>query len=366
MRKLVSYIILLFCFILTGNFVYADNTKKALYTDITAYINGVSIPCYEVDGKIAIIAEDLEDYGFHIEYSFESTWQGKKPILEITYHRKNISLNALENIEKNNISSEKQKYAEQYFIDYGKEITANYCPEQNKKEPGSVAFYLYQTNLSTRIYYYSNEIPCYSIGGKTMIFMDSLKKTETDIINYENNTNIIWHPEEKKIYFEYLPDWSVFLVNGNDGNYTNEDNIINDFSIQFTKNNEGNFDVIRKNIKYLDYNINLEYHKNEALGGLKLEIYSFYNENIPPRKLKYQFVNFDDITVYRYDDYDDEYQKENIDFINEHIKLYINDKKLNIYSGIKNPGGNHIIYTFYFDEKISNFDEIQMIKLECK
>ena len=71
MKKLVSCIILLFCFILGENIVYANEKVigKVLTTDIIAYIDGLAIPCYDISGKVGIIAEDLKNYGFDVIYS---------------------------------------------------------------------------------------------------------------------------------------------------------------------------------------------------------------------------------------------------------------------------------------------------------
>ncbi len=60
------------------------------------------------------------------------------------------------------------------------------------------------------------------------------------------------------------------------------------------------------------------------------------------------------------------YYRKNADFANEHIKVFINGKKLNICSVVKSIGNNHTDYHFYFDEKVKDFDEIQTLKLEYK
>ena len=41
---------------------------KVLSTDIRAYINGAEIPAYNVDGKLAVIVSDLNNYGFKTKY----------------------------------------------------------------------------------------------------------------------------------------------------------------------------------------------------------------------------------------------------------------------------------------------------------
>ncbi len=44
------------------------SAKEALYSDIDTYINHYPISAYAVDGKMAVVAEDLRDYGFSVEW----------------------------------------------------------------------------------------------------------------------------------------------------------------------------------------------------------------------------------------------------------------------------------------------------------
>ncbi|MBQ3860326.1 MAG: hypothetical protein II779_07345, partial [Clostridia bacterium] len=43
-----------------------------LSTDIRAYINGAEIPAYNIDGKLAIVVSDLNNYGFKTVYNNET------------------------------------------------------------------------------------------------------------------------------------------------------------------------------------------------------------------------------------------------------------------------------------------------------
>ena len=42
---------------------------QVLSTDIRAYINGAEIPAYNVDGKLAVLVSDLNNYGFKTQYN---------------------------------------------------------------------------------------------------------------------------------------------------------------------------------------------------------------------------------------------------------------------------------------------------------
>ena len=69
MKKILKLIIILFCVTITGNVIFAAAmTKKVIYSDITAYINGLPIPSYNLDDRTVVIAEDLEKYGFDLHY----------------------------------------------------------------------------------------------------------------------------------------------------------------------------------------------------------------------------------------------------------------------------------------------------------
>lgn len=48
--------------------VESNAIGKAVYSDIDAYINNHLIPSYNINDCTAIIAEDLNDYGFDVHY----------------------------------------------------------------------------------------------------------------------------------------------------------------------------------------------------------------------------------------------------------------------------------------------------------
>lgn len=55
-----------------------DVINHTVKTDIVASINGHDIPSYNIDGRTAIVAEDLRDYGFDVE------WNGEERAVNIT------------------------------------------------------------------------------------------------------------------------------------------------------------------------------------------------------------------------------------------------------------------------------------------
>ncbi|MGN1116829.1 MAG: hypothetical protein ACI4TH_09685 [Candidatus Ornithomonoglobus sp.] len=56
----------------------AASAMEAQYTDIGAYINNYPISAYAVNGKMAVVAEDLKDYGFNV------VWNGDARRLDIS------------------------------------------------------------------------------------------------------------------------------------------------------------------------------------------------------------------------------------------------------------------------------------------
>ena len=49
------------------------SAQEAQYTDIDTYINHYPINAYGIDGKLAVVAEDLRDYGFNVDWD-EGAW----------------------------------------------------------------------------------------------------------------------------------------------------------------------------------------------------------------------------------------------------------------------------------------------------
>ncbi len=98
MKKAIKkLLILLSIFSVMPQYVGLANTKcgEALNTDIVAYINNYSIPSYAVNGTTVIVAEDLRNYGFDVQ------WDGATKTLGITRSPWNtiVGMSFYENIE---------------------------------------------------------------------------------------------------------------------------------------------------------------------------------------------------------------------------------------------------------------------------
>lgn len=172
-------------------------------TDITAYVDGMLIPSYNIGGKTAVIAEDLMDYGFEVVWDEEN---------------RTLSVSALE---------------------VPAEAPVPAIPEE-ARTPGLVIGDVYATDIRVDV----NEIPvtAYNIGGKTAIAFDEIGgETErfqgwgspafegvTDkygiFLYAERNKNDgytmngfreIWDEEARISYLEVLRKGSSIEVDGN-------------------------------------------------------------------------------------------------------------------------------------------------------
>ena len=135
--------------------------NKVLNTDIKATIDGHPIRSYNIDGKTAIVAEDLREYGFNV------TFDSYKRTLKIA--------------------------------EGNKRITSKYTYTPNTMPIGSVAMDVIVTDIRTLVdhpsYYgggtFEAEIDGFNVNGYTVIFIDDL-----DVYG-----NVIWNESSRTISF---------------------------------------------------------------------------------------------------------------------------------------------------------------------
>ena len=96
MKKL-SFILML-CIILTSFSMFTtaaapkvgDQIGDVLYSDITAYINGLAIPTSVIQGKTLVVVEDLANYGFDV------TWNNNDRSLKVEFNKNDKKLTPIE------------------------------------------------------------------------------------------------------------------------------------------------------------------------------------------------------------------------------------------------------------------------------
>lgn len=140
MNKIKKIMVAIVCVIAVTGFTTSINATeivgKTVYTDIIASINDYNIESYNINGYTGVVAEDLRNYGFDVE------WKQDEFALYITRSNSNI-------------------------------VQATYiAPEIPKSRIGIKAHDLYQTDIKT--YINGNLVTSYNINGKTIIHFDDL------------------------------------------------------------------------------------------------------------------------------------------------------------------------------------------------
>ncbi len=301
-KKLISTLLILLLLCSSGSIAGAEHSKYTFHTDIQAYINGAPIRSFNIDGFTGIVAEDLIQYGFGVYYDdFTRT---------------------LEIIRLNN------------------QITSDYIPEVLSAPVGSKDKRIYDTDIKT--YVKGALVPSFNIGGETIIFID-------DLVCYGE---VIWHPEERKICYNYVENWAIDLHKTNyESDMLQE---INSFTLNWQKTPDGWLSD-GENLDYLDY-IRLYYDWQEGFSFG----FSLYQRTL------FQTADLGDILLQMVTvRYDGELLCENADEANEHVKIYINDEEQKIIKVSQGKGNGHRDYRFYLDTKIAK-EDIMKVSVICK
>ena len=302
MKKILSVLLsFLTCFVVT-NCVSADFSKYTLHTDIVAYINGAAVRSFNIDGFTGVVAEDLIQYGFGVYYD--------------------DSVRTLEIIRLNN------------------KITSTYVPEAPTAPVGSKNREIYDTDIKT--YVNGNLVQSFNIGGETIIFIDEL-------LCYGK---VVWHPEERKICYNYVDSWWINLHETSRESDLSQP--VNSFELNWQKTPEG-YVSEGENLDYLDY-LRLNYNWQEGVNfGFSLYQRVLFQTEELSNMLR------ETVTVR----YDGELLGENADKANEHIKIYINDEQQKITKVSQGKGNGHIDYYFHLDTDIAK-EDITKVTVICK
>ena len=180
MKKLVSCMILLFCFLSGGTVAHAavgDVIGNIYATDIVTYLNGMKIPSYNIGGETVIVVEDLERYGFQVEWYEESRC---------------LHANA----------------------SCMPETAPEYVSEKNNNSPGKIIGNIYEKDINVSIN--ENHVEkehIYNIGGKIAIEVSTISEINHNIEPYGIfGTNgysaygfrFVWHPEKRTVEMEAM------------------------------------------------------------------------------------------------------------------------------------------------------------------
>ena len=312
MKKWISLLLCICCMLPSTVAHAATITGQAVHTDIVAYINGLPIPSYNINGYTAIVAEDLEQYGFFVQYDNAT---------------RSLSVDYFEN---------------------NKPITANYRPEQNTKPIGSFAANVYATDIVT--YVNGEKVPSYNIDGRTLILIDELQEYG----------DVTWYPKERKICYTYVPNWS-YSISSNWNTTADTSKDFSNFSMEMTRNDAGDLTVTGENLQYFT-NISLAGGREP---NLTLQVQMYYvdilyyqlsGEGLTIENLFEQMLNWnlgEELT-------------DDTKFANAHMKVWVNGEAVPVTYVARSIGNGHTDFEFTFGKQVKTLEEIQSIKITCQ
>ncbi len=173
MKKFKMTIILsavLICIMLVQSTVFAENGDVVghIYsTDILAFVNGKPIDGYNIGGRTVVIAEDLDNYGFHCFYN----------------------------------DNERKLEIVAYFYELGNDLKIAEIP---RGKVGKVVGEIYKTDI--KVFLNGIEIEGYNIGGRTAICLEDMGDLK-DSLNAEYGYSkylgkSVWNENDRTISFE--------------------------------------------------------------------------------------------------------------------------------------------------------------------
>ena len=302
MKKILAVLLAVcFCASLTVN---ANGRIIGTYvnTDIVAYIDGLAINSYNIDGWTGVVAEDLANYGFDV------TWNGSERTLRI---------------DKTG----------------NKPINGTFDVAVNTKPIGSYAGNIYATDIKT--YVDGEEVKAFNIGGRTIIYIDELLRVG----------DVRWYEFERKICYSSVDLWSINLY---DTNYNAVvDKNIDSFSLNMLKNADGQYVTEGENLDYLDY-LKLSYNPENGM-CFSFSIYQrvlFHTEDLLTRLLEVCNESYDGTII-----------SETTDLANKRLKILINGESVSVSKVTRGKGNGHTDFYFwlnYFDTK-ENVDSVSVV-----
>lgn len=313
MKRLLS-ILLTFILILSLSpnvFAIGEITGTVRYTDIKAYVRGKPIKSFNVDNWTCIVAEDLRNYNFEVNWSPNS---------------RQLHINAVSWSDHPSLG-----------------MSARYEFDENTKPIGSFARHVYATDIKTFVN--GKQVTAFNVGGYTLIYIDELMCFG----------DVIWDEAKREISFNRSYPYTLKLSDGklHSARHNAEPNSepISGISVEY-KNNNGEKEVTGENLEHISIS-ELTYSKEN--GGMKYGI-SMTAEHLLADE---EFYNLcEEVSTIRYDG---EILKPNADLANTYAKVYINDNPVKITDVSQGKGNNHKEYYFHLDSVIPE-NEIKSFK----
>ncbi len=311
MRNRISLLLVVLLGYLSCLPVLAGGRAEVFYSDIRAYIDETPIRSYNIEGWTGVVAEDLREYGFTVE------WLSEERALYI------------------------HKSGEQ-------PITASYQFSDSKVPSGAHAAYIYETDIKT--YVAGEEATAYNIGGYTIVLIDSLQPYG----------DVVWNPVKREISFTYRAPWAIALQASQTGiTHLNDgprfENPISDVFGHFQRTEHDFTAVQQHNLEHLSW-VNLGFDKK--YGGLQLG-FSMTAHHL--------YADFDFYELCRSMctiSYDNTPLQESAELANQHMRIWLNGELASIKDVRMGRGNNHIDFYFILDADIEKQDVFD-IRFEC-
>ena len=282
--------------------VYASEYKICYHSDIVAYIDGVPIRSYNMEGKTWIVAEDLSKYKFRVDFS------EKYKLLMIDYVDTDL-----------------------------KELTADYVPDLNYNDIGNVVGKAYKSTLSVRVG--RKYVEAYDLAGKTIILFDELN----------NFGSVDWNSENREIRYTYKPLWEQEILSEKD---IERGSNVRQISLEMKKENN-EFIINGENLNYLD-DIKIKSTRTEGM-CFNFSIYQrVKTEAEEIISLFEKIIN---------EDYEGNLINSDLEKANKYIKIRVNNESVYINKISQGKGNGHVDYYIYFGE---NMDKENIYNLEIK
>lgn len=163
--------------------------------------------------------------------------------------------------------------------------------------------------------------------------------------------DVVWNAEERKTNFYLVPNWRISIPD----DYTSDTSApISDFTIEIHRNASGSFDITGKNKQYLS-SVSLS-------GGRHPFVFAFSFDMSVIEQADKLLILLNQM----YNTNRGEWVKDEVDFSNAHMKIFVNGEPINI-THVNGSGGNgHTDYIFDLNKTIKSIDEIQSVQIVCK
>ena len=316
MKRIISLLIVFILIISISPNVFAigEITGTVLNTDIRAYVRGKPIKSYNVDNWTCIVAEDLRNY------NFEVIWSPNERVLHVFA----------------------VSWSDEPFLG----IPAHYEFEENAKPIGSIAGYVYNTDIKTFVN--GKQVTAFNIGGQTLIYID-------DLMCFGD---VIWDEAKREISFNRSYPYTIKFPDGTGYARHDKEPIaepISGISVEY-KNINGEKEVTGENLDHIS-TPELTYAKEK--GGMTFGISMTAQHLIADE----EFYNLcEEVSTIRYDG---EILQTNADLANTYAKVYINDVPVKITAVSQGKGNNHKDYYFHLDYVIPR-EDIKSFKFTLK